>query len=178
MRSLRLTRYALSACAVLLLGGCGGGEAATPNSILQFAGSAEPRSAVSRQSGGAFSARYSGHYSVHHACMECAVIWKFRGSGAATFLRRSRERMNWTFILEPSPKQSPNSATITSFHSKADSVTVQISAGYACNGTNSYVVTSGTGRFARATGSGTIQTTCPGPSGHSYTDAWAGTLYY
>jgi hypothetical protein len=51
-------------------------------------------------------------------------------------------------------------------------------ADYACGGSNTYVVTGGTGRFAHATGSGTITTTCPGPSGHTYTDAWSGTLYY
>jgi hypothetical protein len=66
MRTLIISRHALSVCvAATLLAGCDGSQIAGPSSTQQFANSAGLKSAASRLSGGAFSASYSGHYSLH-----------------------------------------------------------------------------------------------------------------
>jgi hypothetical protein len=177
MRISDLSRCALNVCAALLLAGCAGGQVVGPSSMKQLANPAAPKSAASQLSGGAFSASYSGHYSVH-TCVPCPARWRFRGSGNAKFLRPSDERMNWTFVLGFLHSEPANSAKLTSLHSKMDSIKVTISVRHECNGSNRYKVTGGTGRFAHATGSGTITTTCKGLPRGAYSDQWSGTLYY
>lgn len=164
-----LSRDALSLWgAAILLAGCGGSQVTGLSPSQQFV-----NSATSPLSGGAFSASYSGQYSVHDCGFGCNR-WEFRGSGPAKFLGHSRERMRWFFILDA--RRRANGATLTSYHSKTDGIKVTINLTNQC-ASNSYVVTGGTGRFAHATGSGTISTTC-NVSEMTYSDSWTGTLYY
>jgi hypothetical protein len=163
------SRCARSVCvAALLLAGCGGSQVVEPSSTPQFI-----ISAASRLSGGAFSASYSGKDGGHSCGTGCRVT-HFRGSGTATFLRSSYERVRIRIV----DGTSTGRAILKSLRSKTDSITATLSPPVYLCGSNSksYVVTGGTGRFGHAMGSGTISTTCL--SGPGYTDTWTGTLYY
>ena len=66
MNTLSPNGSSLSLCmAVTLLAGCGGSQIAGLSATQELANSAGPKSAASPLSGGAFSASYSGHYSVN-----------------------------------------------------------------------------------------------------------------
>lgn len=176
MKSLNPSPRALSVCATaLLLASCGGGQVAGLSSTQQFANSTESKLAASRLSGGTFKASYSGHY-LRYSDHE-GVLYEFRGSGAASFLHRSHERFRWAFVLGLSGKTSSYTITLKSSKSPTDRIKVTVGQPPAPCGSNSYVVTGGHGRFAHATGSGTINITCKS-SDYTYTDAWTGTLYY
>ena len=170
MEILNLNRCVLSAYMAVSLAGCGGSQIAAPSSTQPYIGSA-----AFRQSGGAFSASYSGHYLEY--CDHEGCNWSFHGSGTATFLHRSREQFDWTFVLGLSGTTSSYTITLMSSRSQEDRIKVTVNQPPTPCGTNSYVVTGGHGRFAHARGSGTIITTCD-TSGYTYTDAWTGTLNY
>ncbi len=166
MRSLTLGRYALSVCVTAtLFAGCGGSQIAGFSSAQQFANSAEPKSAASRLSGGAFSASYSGKDG-GHACGTGCHVTIFRGSGTAKFLRSSYERVSIKIV----DGTFTGRAILKSLRSKTDSITATVSPN-----SNGYTVTGGTGRFTHATGSGTISRAY---YPKSYTDTWTGTLYF
>lgn len=165
MKTLNFSRWTLSACVALLLAGCGEGQVASPGTIQQFSGSAGSTPTASQLSGGAFSASYSGSDGGHSCGSGCRVE-VLRGSGTATFLHRSSEKVRIKMVDGASTAK----AILKSLRSKTDSITAALSPN-----SNAYTVTGGTGRFAHATGSGTISRAY---YPKSYTDTWTGTLYF
>lgn len=182
MSSLNLSRCALSVCAaVLLLTGCGGAQVpSTPvPPMVTNAGILRAVPAL----GGVFSGAYSGTWT-YAPCFRGrhGSQISFSGAGNASFLRRSKE----SAVLGSGNRTScglgwDGSATLTSSKHPANAIYVkfpqQIKA--MCQDAFSYTVNGGTGKFVKATGSGSVTFKCSfrhksGP----YSDQWSGTLSF
>jgi hypothetical protein len=137
--------------------------------------------------GGTFKASYTGDYSlvgcvggVHWHRGEFAIS----GSGKASFLRKSTEQgqMSRGIINEKICVGWGGNATLTSIHDAANSIYVDLNdrnfVQSPCGQAVSFGVISGTGKFARATGSGTVTFQCSGSGSGQYTDQWAGTITF
>ena len=158
------------AVAILLLAGC----SATPSVPTHV----QMQDATIQQSGGPFGASYAGTETGGNSCL-LNQPFKFSGTGSAAFLHASSESgsMVWShgFTCD-----LVGSATLTSTNHPHNSVTVRLE--YELPGCEHsftgmpFTVTSGTGRFANAAGSGTIKFSCH--SDGSYTDHWSGTITF
>jgi len=132
------------------------------------------------ESGGSLTGAYSGTETGGNICA-LLNTFTFSGRGAATFLRRSTESgsMTWNTGFSCNLR---GSATITSIRNPANSVTVFLRGSVQpCDPRHpvSYTVSGGTGRFAHASGSGSVQFACPNNAGGgNYTDQWSGTLTF
>jgi hypothetical protein len=161
--------------------GCSGGPSSTPSAPSSAAGLRQLGLGVpARAAGGPFSAAYSGRYTLVGCGPNFPGTFKLSGTGTASFLHRSQESalLYGNFCAGWS-----GGATLTSFKHSNNSISASVHwggfhRGIPCgaNDTWEFTVTGGTGKFAAATGSGTVTITCK--SSGTYTDTWTGTLQY
>jgi len=127
------------------------------------------------------TAAYSGSFSRDGDCSATATF-SYKGAGNAKFLHASSEQISLRWYC--GSRDVAGSATLTSTGSPGDSITANVNSTdfkTPCYGfTLSFSVTGGTGRFRRASGSGTIvvhrrSTQC---LPYSYRDKWRGTLKF
>lgn len=177
-----LGRYALSLSigAAALFAGCGGSQSAT-GAVRVNAVAPEARAVRTR--GGAFTGAYSGGFDVSSVICG-SEQYALTGAGKGSFLRQSTE---FTILLGACLKSGwSGSSILTSSKDPANAIYVNFPLqvqGMCLNYPFSYTVIGGTGKFARATGSGTV--TFKFKCHHFfrrrnglYSDHWSGTLYY
>src|SRR5215469_10437181 len=130
-------------------------------------------------SGGTFIATDSGTELNGLSCI-LGQRQSFSGTGSGTFLHAVTENgfVEWSHDFTCNVNGS--ATLVSTFHPK-NTVNVALTAGHQlCGGGFSrainFRVTSGTGRFAHATGSGTVTFSCH--TGGTYTDKWSGTLHF
>ena len=163
-------KICISAIASFVLVGCSA-VASVPTHV-------QMQSATIQRSGGSFQAGYAGAETGGYSCL-LSHPFKFSGTGSAAFLHASSESgsMVWGHGYTCDMQ---GSATLTSTNHPRNSVTVRLE--YELPGCERsfrgipFTVIGGTGRFANATGSGTIQLSCH--SNGTYTDKWSGTITY
>jgi len=163
-------KHWICAVAVFVLAGC----SAVPT-IPAHLQSVKP---AIQQSGGPFSGGYAGTYSGGFSCTPGARF-SFSGSGSASFVHGSTELGSMN--VEPGMScVNIGTVTITSKAHPSNTITIGLGpSGAPCNFRTriagvSFTVTSGTGKFRNATGSGKVKFTC----GSGYTDKWAGTITF
>ena len=129
-----------------------------------------------RTSGGVFGAKYAGTWSGTDACVFLKEMM-FAGAGSATFLHRSTENGSIGWFREPYCNPT-GTMTLTVTSRPRSSVVVYLRGGLPCESYRpvAFQVMGGTGRFANASGSGTIKFTCR--NNHTYSDVWNGTLKF
>ena len=179
------SRCALSVCVAMMFAGCVGsnGTSPQPNAAVPSTryNNGEPNSR-GKLNGGTFSADYSGTYrsSIYPCDLgEPKGHLRFHGAGRANFLRRGTETGHLTISGEIGFCFTNGAVTLTSAKDPADTITARVGLGHneaPCHTLLSYKVKRGTGKFANASGSGTINLHCVGSS--AYSDQWSGTLYY
>lgn len=136
--------------------------------------------ADSAQAGGAFTANYSGTTTGNGDSCNLGTKFSFSGAGAGSFIHRSTETGSLQYSRGFSC-QFTGSVTLGSTLHPRNTVTVGVGpldtppCQHIFFGWR-YVVTSGTGRFAHAAGSGHIKFNCN--SDGTYTDQWTGTLTF
>jgi hypothetical protein len=183
MKNLILSRCALSVCVTAAaLSGCGGSQLQTGAQGLPSMG-LQQMPKVRHADGGAFSADYKGVESGSD-CTQGRLMPNFGfnpymdfndGEGHASFLHASVEN-GWVFEEERPSGCFPAYGlfSITSVENPHDMIKLDVL--FLLDGTATYDVISGTGRFAKATGSGTWAFTLTGTD--SYEDKWTGTLSF
>jgi hypothetical protein len=158
---------------LLVVGGC----SAVP-SILTHPLTQE---AAIKESGGPFTATYSGTYTLGEGCAR--TQFHFNGSGTGSFIHSSTE--SGTMISSDVGCNWGGHATLTSSTRPRNSITVALSLGNFGFSTPCsprlgqkvhFKVTSGTGRFSNATGNGTVVFSCH--SDGTYTDTWSGAITF
>ena len=174
MNRLTLNREALSVfVAAISLAGCGGFQSSTgahgPNVVA-------PGSRTVSTSGSAFSGSYFGMTS-SSGCGNSSGPFFFRGSGESSFLGRSYESGLLQFDRECAWS---GGATLQSSKHPNQEIFMALSEGRGsipspCDVTFTYTVHGGTGKFAKARGSGSLTFQC---SGSAYSDQWSGTLSF
>lgn len=129
--------------------------------------------------GGSFSASFSGGFTAS-ACqmLSSPGRFRFKGFGFATFIRKAIESGKMTENDNTCLDSWFGSALIISKFNRANTVTVSLTTGRygPCTQGADWTVTGGTGKFAHATGSGTVFFTCN--SNGTYTDGWSGALHF
>lgn len=183
MKSLHIGHYALSFCAMAaLLAGCGGSQEPIGASGVNAMNPGPLR--IEPLGGSAFSGGYSGSFSFT-TChgLKSKAVFRFSGTGLASFLGPSREHG----ILRSHQYFRPYDCTpwkgkviLTSSKDPSNAISMSLTErGPTPNPCQSYPynVTGGTGKFANATGSGTVALTCHGFRGQ-YSDQWSGTLNF
>jgi len=176
---------ALSVCgAVILLAGCGGSQSPISASGVSAAmpGTVRTRPA----SGGGFSGSYTGSASVRSCMFKQSGEFTFSGTGKVTFLHRSAEsgELSRPWIINHCAGSWSGSDTLMSLSDPGNTITMSLTRVVKHNIIDpcslkpySYKVTGGTGKFAKATGGGTVRFSCH-RSLHTYSDQWSGTLSF
>lgn len=149
----------------------------THDAAIQRSGGSLGTKLVGPANGGAFSASYSGQYSL----TPCGTF-KIVGSGYGSFIHKSSETGTMGIVPNMECNSWSGQATLVNTLRPRNTITVMLSA----TGTSpctprigthvGFGVISGTGRFAHATGGGTIKFTCN--SDGTYTDHWSGTISF
>ena len=170
MNSHKLGPCTLGICMTAVsLAGCGG--AGTPVPAAR-GGASGVR--IELLHGGAFSAKYSGRFHVNYCGLVCQDF-VFNGTGKASFLFASNESGNARVL--PVRHTFNGSAILISSKMPANNIQFRISGALhsACPGPISWKVIGGYGKFAHATGSGSIAFTC---NVYNYVDRWSGTIHF
>lgn len=168
-----------------LLSGCGGKEEISSTSLLVPLGdgSTISRNASWTDAGGQFTAAYTGTSSYHSCINEDKQGYdKFSGTGSATFVHASVESVESlkavtheegffncpvvSFTGSLKSKQHPGNAIFVSITNRSDPLCA----------TDEFSITGGSGKFAHATGSGSVTFVCSGS--YSYTDQWSGSISF
>jgi hypothetical protein len=169
-----LRPYAPIACAaVAILAGCGS----------QMLTARTPPTAIARPArigparGGVFNARYSGSYQSHYCDKQHGgASFYFSGNGGASFLGRSAESGHMHGPYHRFSGCWPWTGTAVLASSRNPKNFINMSLGYESPcGVVGYEVSGGGGKFANATGSGTVTFRC---SGDTYSDQWSGTISF
>jgi len=173
-------QYVLSVTVTALLVGCGGSP--TPQTGTQAL--APKGSRLQHADGGEFSAHYTGWFSKSDGCRHIVPDFgfipynDFRGEGHASFLEASGE----VGIAESLETSGPCSLSYPYFimtSEKNPHDAIYLDAETPLDGKAKYTVIKGTGRFAKATGSGTWSFTLKDHAeGITYEDTWTGTLNF
>lgn len=163
----------INAAIILVLAGCSAAPSVPMHSLVQ-------RTALP-DNGGAFSVNDSGDYRRTGCGPVGAGVFIFGGSGAGTFIHRNRESGSMT-SAKNSCKFS-GTATMVSKKRPADSITTVIASSslpcfHSHATTMTFTISGGTGRFAQATGSGTVVFTCGPANTGIYNDEWSGTITF
>ena len=163
-----------------LVASCGGQSStpqlpASPRTLNQLSKPAE----ISHTRGGTFSASHSGTFTLGGPCSSIRrEYFNFSGTGRASFLRESSE-IGSVQMVEPCRSWS-GSVTMTSIHRRSNSITMTLGSQRTfapCTSVPfSFTVTGGSGRFAHASGSGTVSFDCD--TLYVYTDQWTGTITF
>lgn len=175
MNSLSLSRYALSVClAGVLVVGCGGPQAQGWNAPSPLQSSAKMSSEyLKRATGGAFTAHYAG--TVKETCGMFVCGLDFHGTGSGTFIGRSRLKGSASCFH----KAGKGYFTFRSKRQRTDAFTVTF-IGCPRRKSNLFTVTGGEGKFANASGNGTVQFVFSNNSSVTFpfTSSWTGTLNF
>jgi hypothetical protein len=177
MKTFLRLRQALAVAAVIVLTACNAAQNVSPSvGTDSNSGLEATRMIFNRE--GKFAAEYSGTYSKSGDCSLTATF-TYNGNGHANFLHSSSEHLSLLWYCGSGGLTG--SATLTSAQHPGNSITASVSSNDfkgPCYGfTMSFTVTGGTGRFRRASGSGTIvfpSSECM----YSYSDKWRGTLKF
>ena len=174
MKSLLRLRQFLAVVAVIVVAACNTAQNVSPNVGAGSNSRLGPtRIIVNRE--GRFTAAYSGTYSMFGDC-SITRMFTYKGNGNAKFLHSSSEQIKLTWYC--GSQNATGSATLTSIRLPGDSIAASVSStdfkGPGSGFTASFKVTGGTGRFRRASGSGTIVSSKF--ESYSYSDKWRGTL--
>jgi hypothetical protein len=130
--------------------------------------------------GGTFNATSSGAGVFADCTASENGHFKFAGDGRASYLHRVNESGKLKGIRSGAHCVWSGNTTLTSRHHAHDSVTFSLGLNgsrYAnpCSNAVGYVVKRGTGKYAHASGYGTVTFFC---SGNGYADTWSGTLNF
>jgi hypothetical protein len=179
MKNLLRLRQSVAVAAVIMLAACNAEQNVSPNVGADSNSRLGPIRTVSDHGGG-FTAAYSGTYSKSGDCSLTAML-TYKGGGKAKFLHSSSEQLSLTWYC--GSRDVTGSATLTSVQHPRDSITASVSSadfkGSCDSFTMSFAVIGGTGRFRRASGSGTIAlSTLSSQCSYSYSDKWSGTLKF
>jgi len=180
MKSLLRFRQSLAVAGVIVLAACNTAQNVSPSVGTSSDSRLGPTRIIFNR-GGRFTAEYSGSYSKSGDCSATAML-TFKGNGHAHFLHSSGEKLSMTWFC--GSQVLTGSATLTSVQHPRNSVTASVKSTdfkTPCYGfTMSFTVTSGTGRFRHASGSGTIvlNTLSSECRSYSYSDKWRGTLKF
>jgi hypothetical protein len=187
VKSLLRLRQSLAVVAVIVVAACNTAQNVSPTIGAGSNSRLEPTRIIVNQ-GGRLTAAYSGTYSMFGDCSGTRMF-TYKGNGNAKFLHSSSEQIKLTWYC--GGPDATGSATLTSMQVPSDSITANVSSTdfkIPCETlhqkrtrfTMSFTVTGGTGRFRRASGSGTI--VLSGLSrqciSYSYSDKWRGTLKF
>ena len=174
MKSLRRLRKSLAVVAVIVLAACDAAQNVSPNVGTGSNSRLVPASIIFNHER-RFTAAYAGSYSKTGDCSTTAMF-TYKGNGNARFLHSSSEQIKLTWYC--GSQNATGSATLTSIRLPGDSIAASVSStdfkGPGSGFTASFKVTGGTGRFRRASGSGTIVSSKF--ESYSYSDKWRGTL--
>lgn len=156
---------------LLLAAGCSG---------TSFAPGAASNREIANTGGGTFSASSSGTDTFSDCTASGNGHFKFLGGGRASYLRRVTESGKLKGNKSGTHCVWSGNATLTSRHHAQDSVTFSLGLNGSryhnpCNNALGYVVKRGTGKFANASGYGTVTFNC---NGSGYSDTWSGTLSF
>jgi hypothetical protein len=180
MKSLLRLRRFLAVAGVIALAACNAAANVSPNVGVGSNSQLRPTRIIFNH-GGRFAAAYSGTYSKSGDCSATAMF-SYEGNGNARFLHSSSEQIKLTWLC--GSQDVTGSATLTSNQAPGDSITANVRSTdfkTPCYGfTMSFTVTGGTGRFRRASGSGTIvlhklSSKC---ISYSYSDKWKGRVKF
>jgi len=184
MGALTPTSYLLAALlAVTSLAACGGVEPGNALAPLQNSAKTHP---LGKGQGGTFTANYSGiyNYNVTWGQANCK-IGLFSGNGTASFLGNSTESIDSRYCEGLTINQSFARATLTDASNSKNYIKLGMEqAFFPCfspnYNTSSWKVRGGGGKFANASGSGTVTFTCTHYTDkqNSYSDKWSGKLTY
>jgi hypothetical protein len=180
VKSLLRLRQSLAVVAVTVLAACYAAQNVSPNVGAASNSRLGPTRIVFNH-GGRLTAAYSGTYSKSGDCSATAMF-TYNGNGKAKFLHASSEQIKFTWYC--GSRDVTGSATLTSIQVPRNSITASVRSTdfkTPCDGfTMSFTVTGGTGRFRRASGSGTIALNTPSSEciSYSYSDKWRGTLKF
>jgi hypothetical protein len=135
---------------------------------------------LSGAGGGAFTAYYLGTFALSDCTASKNGRFSFKGGGHASYLQNSNEKGKMSGKRSGSRCVWSGTATLTSKHHPANSVTFSLGLNGSryhdpCNNALGYVVKRGTGKFAKASGYGTVTFTC---NAGKQVDTWSGTLTF
>lgn len=162
----------ISVFGIFALAGC--------SAVASIPGHLQVQSAAIKASGGAFNANYSGNFTLR-GCP--GGQFNISGSGSASFIHGSSEKGYMS--TNPNGCGWIGAVTLTSTLHPRNTITAFLSLNnFPQNNPCSprfnlkvrYLISSGTGRFANATGSGTVVFTCHGDG--TYSDQWSGTITF
>jgi hypothetical protein len=158
---------------VLTTAACGSQKFSSPSSFTP--------SAAHANAGGAFAAHYAGKFSMTSCTASANGHFTFSGKGSGSFIHLSSEKGHMVDKRFSVRCVWSGTATLVSRRQPGSSVTVTLglndgSRTNPCNNSVGFVVKSGTGKFAKASGYGTVTFTCSGTN--AYTDQWSGTLTF
>ena len=180
MNSLLRSRQSLVAIAIIVLAACNAAQNVSPDVGAGSNSRLKPARLIFNH-GRRFTAAYSGTYSKDGDCSATAMF-TYKGNGNARFLHSSNEQIKVTWYC--GSRDVTGSATLTSIQAPGDSISASVSSTDfkppCFDFIMSFTVTGGTGRFRRASGSGSIflkglSSKC---SSYSYSDNWKGTLKF
>ena len=166
----------IMATLVLTLAGC--------SAVPSIPAHVQTQGAAIRTNGGTFTASYSGNwFALNFPCEEPPLggSFTFNGRGSGSFIHMSREHIFFIGCTQP----WAGTATLMSARYPRDTINANVNhllfRSNPCEVFGKHVdftITGGTGKFAAATGSGTITITCHGVTSGTYTDQWSGTISF
>jgi hypothetical protein len=169
-------RYALSVyVAGTLLAGCGGPQTQSLNAAPPLQSNAKLSSeSLKHAAGGSFTASYAGTYERGCTLTGCSI--SLSGEGRGTFIGRSwlqggaNCRLHWG--------SGSGNFTFRSQNHLPDAFNASVNA-CLVNGKYNYTVHGGIGKFANASGGGTVSLSLSsGYNFGTFNSSWTGTLYY
>lgn len=168
----RLRLFSIAALLVGFAAGCSG--TTVPQSGAKNA---------QRETGGGFVAQYDGHFTSLQCSAGSSGRFTFEGTGRAEYAQTSVEIGKLTAHSAAGICQWNGEGRLASIRHPADSVLVTLSLndgiGFGpCTDGVHYAVKRGTGRFAHASGSGTLLFVCIGAGHGTLIDSWSGTLAF